>query len=342
MPPAGEPPLFHTEWLALADGQRMHIAHAGTPGGLPVLLLHGGPGTGQSPALRRPFDGRHFHIIAPDQRGCGLSTPPGDTARNTLPELLADLRALHRHLGRPRWLVVGGSWGATLAVAHAADLPEAVAGLLLRASFLGRPDDIAAFFDLASLPPHPAAGPVAGGPTAQAAWQALADAAGTAEPQHLPAALNRLFQHAALPEQNRAALAWLHWEALRAGQGPQPLLEPAQLPALRQRYRVQAHHLARGCDLSPTLLQRAARVPEVPTLLLHADDDAICPPAGALALQQALTRPGRPPPPLAWARGAGHGPLHPAMAGLQRIALDHWAQHQAWPDVLPCADAAAT
>jgi len=319
-------PVFRTEQLPVGDGHSMQVQHAGTPDGLPVLLLHGGPGSGQSALLRRAFDPVRFHVIAPDQRGAGGSTPAGATRQNTLAHLLADLRLLQAHLGLDRWLVVGGSWGATLALAHAADAPAAVSGLLLRASFLARPADIAGFFDASGRPAH-------------APWAALAEAAGADEPSAMPRALNQVFEHGTAARQAQAALAWAAWEQVLAGGtttgattdvAPATTANtapgPAALAALIQRYRVQSHYLANGCWMAPSLLHRASLVPPLPTLLLHADDDGICTPQGARALYAAV-----PHAQLRWASGAGHNPAHPAMAALQRRALDHWAANAGWP-----------
>jgi proline iminopeptidase len=119
--------------LPVGGGHVMHVEEHGNPAGLPVLVLHGGPGSGSSPVLRRCFDQASYRIVCPDQRGAGQSTPRGGIEANTVDDLLADLRALRAHLRIPRWLVVGGSWGATLALLHALDTPEAVFyGLAIR------------------------------------------------------------------------------------------------------------------------------------------------------------------------------------------------------------------
>ena len=352
-------PLYASEPLAVGDGHVLQVHHAGNPQGQPVLLLHGGPGSGQSPVLRRAFDPRHYHLIAPDQRGAGHSTPAGGTAHNTLPHLLADLRLLRQHLNLPPCLVVGGSWGATLALAFAADQPEAVSALLLRASFLARDADVAGFF-CADQPPADLAGkagptdangpgspdsPTPASPIAHhfgAAWQALTDSVSLPSTAQglatLLPALAHALQHGGPSQQQAVALAWWRWEQAQAGLPP-----PAALPdgaaqaALIGRYRIQSHYLMHGCWLQPTLLQRAATVAArgIPTLLLHADNDRICPPEGARALLHAL-----PQASLRWAPGAGHNPAHPAMASLQRHALDHFARHQRWPTDWP-RDAAA-
>ena len=307
-------PVFRTDQLAVGDNHQMQVMHAGAPDGQPVLLLHGGPGSGQSPLLRRGFDPRRFHVIAPDQRGAGGSQPAGETAHNTLPHLLADLHALRAALQIERWLVVGGSWGATLALAHAADEPQAVSGLLLRASFLARPADITDFFDPS-------------GRSDTTAWQALAEAAGVQDPSAMAGALAEVLSGGDRLRSTMAALAWRGWEQALAGAAPTTPPAGDALATLLHRYRLQAHWLAHGCWMQPPLLQRVRQLPAtLPTLLLHADNDSICPPAGVRALHAAL-----PQSQLRWAPGAGHDPAHPAMAALQRHALDHWAAHGRWP-----------
>jgi proline iminopeptidase len=137
---------FRTQDLPVGDGHVLHVQEFGRPDGQPALVLHGGPGSGCSPLLRRFFDPARYRVICADQRGAGLSRPRGGIEHNTTAHLLADLRRLRAHLGIARWLVVGGSWGAALALAHAADDPQAIAGLLLRSSFLAREQDIRAFY----------------------------------------------------------------------------------------------------------------------------------------------------------------------------------------------------
>ena len=128
--------------LALDARHTMYWEESGNVRGAPVVFLHGGPGGGSSPDHRRYFDPAFYRIILYDQRGAGQSTPLGELADNTTAHLVADLERLRVHLGVERWLVFGGSWGSTLALAYAEEHPQRVLGLVLRGIFLGRPQEI--------------------------------------------------------------------------------------------------------------------------------------------------------------------------------------------------------
>lgn len=280
---------YRTWTLEVGQGHRLQVYEWGQPTGLPALLLHGGPGSGCSPWLPRCFDPQRFRVIGFDQRGSGRSTPRGATEHNTTAFLLADLRLLRQRLDLPRCLVLGGSWGATLALAHALDQPQAVSALMLRAVFLPLQKTIDAFF--------------AGGPTFAELLDGLS---GAADAQRL------------------AALRWWRHERERIA-GPDvaaaPDLQGDALQTAVDRYRVQAHYLQHRCWLDD-LLQRCAALPPVPSLLLHARDDRVCPPADASAL--ALQCPGLQ---LQWVERGGHDPTHPLMAAAMVAALDHYARH---------------
>ncbi len=315
--PAGPPPVpdrpFDVQALPVGGGHVLHVEQWGRPDGVPALLLHGGPGSGQSPVLRRGFDLAHWRVIAFDQRGAGRSQPAGSTIDNTTGHLVDDIRRLRARLGITRWLVVGGSWGATLALAHAIDAPDAVAGLLLRSAFTAGQAEVQAFFTADEGRP----------------WRALAALLENADPAGWPAAVaQRLADPATPPALQRALVqAWHDAEVMLEGGRPAPLGDDAFVPRL-QRLRILAHYLAHGCWLQrPELPERCAAMPARPTLLLHGREDRICPPAGALALQAGL-----PHARLRWIDGAGHDPPPPAMAGAMRQALDGWLAHgaEAW------------
>jgi proline iminopeptidase len=134
------PPMepLETGLLDLGDGHRMYFEVAGNPRGVPVVFLHGGPGAGSHAHHRCYFDPRHYRIILFDQRGAGRSEPFGALDGNTTPNLIADLEKLRGHLGVDRWLLFGGSWGSTLALAYGEAHPDRVLAMILRGIFLAR------------------------------------------------------------------------------------------------------------------------------------------------------------------------------------------------------------
>src|SRR6056297_943460 len=125
------------EMLPVGDGHEICLRTYGTPGRVPVLFLHGGPGSGVQDSHLSLFDPATCHLVAFDQRGAGLSLPKRSRHANTTQHLIADIEAIRAHLGLSEWMVVGGSWGATLALAYAEAHPDRVLGLVLRATFLG-------------------------------------------------------------------------------------------------------------------------------------------------------------------------------------------------------------
>lgn len=295
--------------LAVSAGHVLHWEDWGVTDGVPAVLLHGGPGSGFSAALRRFFDPARYRVVAFDQRGCGRSTPRGETRNNDTALLIDDIEALRRHLGIARWLVVGGSWGATLAIAYAAQHREAVSGMLLRGLFAPSQVELDWFFQ---------------GAAAQfpAAWQRLAAAAPTAARPDLLMWLAGVFAGQDRLLQRQAALAWLDWERTLAGAPPSPPPVGEALDAAIDRYRVQVHYLAHRCWLDETGLSAAcAGVQGLPVQLLHGRNDAVCRPAAAWRAHE-----GMPGSRFRWVAGAGHDPFHPAMVAAMEDALRVFAR----------------
>ena len=138
--PALEP--FSQQHLRVSSVHQVYVEQCGNPQGIPVLFLHGGPGSGCNERHRRFFDPYIYHIILFDQRGCGRSRPQGETANNTTFDLVSDMEMIRLELGVKQWLICGGSWGATLGVVYAQQHPKQVSGMILRGIFLGRQQDI--------------------------------------------------------------------------------------------------------------------------------------------------------------------------------------------------------
>lgn len=319
--PVLHPPLapYRTHAVAVSHGHVLHVEERGHADGSTAVVLHGGPGSGSSPLLARFFDPARYRIVSIDQRGAGRSTPRGSVAHNTTAELVDDLQLVRKHLGIARWLVVGGSWGAALALAYAAEHPDAVAGLLLRAVFLARRADIEHFFQQTD------------GEHAQA-WAQFAAIAPPDQRHDLLSFLARALSDRG-PGADRAALAWWRWECTLAGVTDAPEPTGEALAAWVDRYRVQSHYLVHGCWLdAPPLLARAARLPAVPTLLLHGTHDCICTPEAARELHRCM-----PHSRLRWAEGAGHDPAHQVMAQAMVEALDVYARHGSFDAAMPGA-----
>ena len=298
-----DPPPYRSHRLEVGSGHVLSVRESGRPDGIAAVVLHGGPGSGCSPLQRRFFDPCRYRIVCIDQRGAGESRPRGATRDNTTAHLLGDLRRVRAELGLPRWLVVGGSWGATLALVHALDDRDAVSGLLLRATFLARPADIASFFIGASF----------------------SDDLANADTRSVLDALVARLQHPDAEQRRTCALAW--WRHEQQWSSPQPsattVAAPSDIDAQVDRYRVQAHYMQHGCWVQqPPLLARCAGLPVRPTLLLQGSEDRICPPDGARALQRVL-----PHAQLREVAGVGHDPSHPAMVDAMVRALDAFAAH---------------
>lgn len=306
--PALEP--WNSGWLPVGDGHALYFEQCGAPDGLPLLVLHGGPGSGCSPRMRQLFDPERIRIVLFDQRGCGRSTPRGECTHNTTADLVADIERLRAHLAIPSWLIVGGSWGAALAIAYAATHPAACLGAVLRGAFLTGVADLDWFFGGASaIEPE--------------TWRQLADIV----PDEARQEIGRWLIDAALgDDRTRATTAvrhWMAWEqALETGQPcPLPDFGAVELSVALDKYRVQAHYLRHACFLGEdALLAAASSLAGLPTLILHGESDQVCRPCNAFRLHAAL-----PGSELRVVPGAGHNPYHPAMLQSLSAALATFA-----------------
>lgn len=301
--PAIEP--FDAGLLEVGDGHRIYYEQCGQPQGLPLLFLHGGPGSGCSPRQRRLFNPARHRLVLFDQRGCGRSQPRGGLQANTSAHLVADIECLRTHLGIPRWQVVGGSWGAGLALAYAAAHPAACTGLVLRAVFLGRDSDIDWFFRAArQLLPE--------------AWAALARTAPPAQGEALLPWLHTGLQQPDPVSALSHALAWQAWEEALSRESVPPPPDALGAAALLDKYRVQSHYLVHGCFWDPTpLLARAATLAGLPSTIVHGRLDLVCRPQAAWELHAAL-----PGSRLRWVEGGGHSPYDPPMAAALARAVE--------------------
>lgn len=133
---------FNHSWIDSGDGHEIYFEQSGNPKGQPIIFLHGGPGGGTGPKQRRFFDPNHYHIILFDQRGCGKTRPLGETLNNTTQHLISDMESIRKELHIEEWILFGGSWGSSLALAYAIQYKEMTKGLILRGVFLSREKEL--------------------------------------------------------------------------------------------------------------------------------------------------------------------------------------------------------
>ena len=295
---------FH---LDVGDGHRIWVQPWGSPSGTPILFLHGGPGSGCNPGQRVLFDPARHRVIFVDQRGAGRSQPPRARPANTTAHLVDDLERVRIHQGIERWLVVGGSWGATLALAYAQAHPERVAGLVLRATFLGMRAELDWAFGLGLATFHP---------RLHAGLMALVPPEDQADP--LPALWRRILD----PDPQvhvPAAMAWFHTErALSELVPPTSTLPPVGNGTLPATPFMEAHYFLHGCFLPEgALLAGAYRLHGLPGILVQARYDLLCPPVTAhrLAARWPEAR-------VVEVEAAGHSLGHPAVTAAVREAVD--------------------
>ncbi|EHR05236.1 prolyl aminopeptidase [Bradyrhizobium sp. WSM471] len=269
-----------SEMLDVGDGHELYVESVGRTDGIPAVYLHGGPGSGCQPDHRRLFDPDRFHAVLFDQRGCGRSRPKGSRAHNTTQHLIADMEKIREKFGVARWMVVGGSWGATLALAYAQAHPDRVSGIALRATFLGTRVEVETAFTsrlsqfypalyedfLSVLPVEERARPV------EAYYRRILDA----DPAvHGPASRAWHDTERALSEhkaaKTRIDLASLNvWRTLPA------------TPFMEAHYFVQDSFMSEN-----QLLRNAGKLDGIPGIIVQGRYDLLCPPETSQALATA-------------------------------------------------------
>lgn len=260
------PPLepYRQGWLAAGGGHKLYWEESGNPNGPPALFLHGGPGAGTAPVHRRFFDPRHWRIVLFDQRGAGRSLPNASLVDNTTAHLVDDIESLRAHLEIERWMVFGGSWGSTLALAYGEAHPERVTAFVLRGVFLFRRWEVQWFLH--------GMGTVF--PEANRAFLDFLPPDERAEP--LPAYYHRLIDPD--PEVHRpAAFAWCGYE--EACSRLLPDASDARSPAAALAMaRIEAHYMVnRGFLAEGQLLRQLRRVRALPVSIVQGRYDMVCP-----------------------------------------------------------------
>lgn len=285
--------------LAVDHPHELYLEESGNPDGIPVIVIHGGPGGGCEDYHRRFFDAERFRIILLDQRGAGRSTPLAELQGNSTDKLVQDLEAVRHFLGIDQWLLFGGSWGSTLSLVYAQAHPDRVLGLVLRGIFLCRQEDIHWFYQDGASRVFPDY------------WQDFLLPIPEAERQDLVSAYYRRLTSTNDLEQMQAAKAWSVWEGRCATLHPNPSMvdhfaHPHVAIALA---RIECHYFMNHAFLAPgQILRNAARLKNIPAVIVHGRYDMVCPLDNAFALSEAW-----PEADFQIIRNAGHSASEPAI-----------------------------
>ncbi|MCA3437351.1 MAG: prolyl aminopeptidase [Rhodobacter sp.] len=272
------PPIdpFDQRVIDMADGHRIYAEQCGNPHGIPVVVLHGGPGGGCSPAMRRYFDPGVFRVILFDQRGCGRSRPHASVHANTTWDLVADIEVIRTALGIDRWICFGGSWGATLALIYAISHPDRVAHLVLRGVFLMTRAELDWFYG--------------GGVGAffPDLWERFVAPIPQEERGDLIGAYHRRLFSGNLMEESRFGRAWAGWENALASINNEGATGESPAEYARAFARLENHFFRHAGFLERDgwILSERHRIEHIPATIIQGRLDMICPPRAAWELAQ--------------------------------------------------------
>jgi proline iminopeptidase len=289
-----------TGTLAVGDGHALYWEVSGNPDGPVVVFVHGGPGAGTAPTYRRFFDARFWRIVLFDQRGSGRSRPHASVEANTTGHLVADMERLRHHLGVERWLLFGGSWGSTLALAYGEAHPNRCTGFIMRGVFLFRPHEVEWFM---------------GGmgrffPEAHRRFMAHLP---EAERARALDAYSRRLNHPDPQIHMPAARIWCGYEEACARLLPREEGGEPDGPSTLALARIEAHYMINDGFMRPNqLLDELGRISHLPAIIVQGRYDMVCPPGSAADLARSW-----PVCELRMVPDAGHSAMEPGIrAGL--------------------------
>ena len=285
--------------LDVGDGHTVYMEQCGNPDGVPVVVLHGGPGGGCSPAMRRYFDPNYYRVILFDQRGCGRSRPHASVTDNTTWHLVADIERIRTELGIDRWIVFGGSWGATLSLVYAQAHPEHVRNIVLRGVFLMTRPELDWFYQGGA------------GQFWPEAWARFQAPIPEEERGDMIAAYHRRLFSGDLREEVRHARVWSAWENALATIGSTGHGGEAPGDYARAFARLENHYFTHHgwLDEDHQILDRMDRIADIPGVIVQGRYDMICPPR--MAYELAARWPGGE---LQIVRDAGHALSEPGIS----------------------------
>ncbi|MGO4998735.1 prolyl aminopeptidase [Oceanisphaera sp. W20_SRM_FM3] len=307
---------YQEQRLAVSERHTLHVEESGNPLGIPVLLVHGGPGAGTSSEHRRFFDPECYRIILFDQRGAGRSEPHAELADNNTQALIADMEQIRVALGVESWLVFGGSWGATLALCYAIEHSERVLGLVLRGLFLGRQQDLDWLYQ-----PDGGAAQV----FADYYQDFLSPLEG--ETRHLLSHYYRLLTGSNELARLNAARAWAIWEGRISTLLPRSdaLEYYGQARDALALARIESHYFINQCFIEENhIIRQVEKLRGLPAVLIHGRYDVICKPAAAFELAHHW-----PELNLQIVSGSGHSAFEPSNIDALIKATDQMARELA-------------
>ena len=273
--PEGAP--FNSGMLKVSELHRIYFEQSGAPDGIPVVYLHGGPGAGLEPSMRRCHDPANYRLIMFDQRGAGRSTPSGEVQENTTWDLVEDVERLRMHLGIDRWIVSGGSWGTTLALAYALRHPDSCRGLVLRGVFLGSAEELNWFHGgLQNFYPD--------------VWADTTRHMSAEEREHFPDSLDAAILNPDPAISGPAAVLKSRYEWLSCSVEPDAEAIDAELTAeyCVPYQRIGIHYGRNRFFLEPgQLLDGVQAIRDIPCHIINGRLDVVCPPIAAYRLKQA-------------------------------------------------------
>jgi proline iminopeptidase len=274
------PPIepFRTGFLPVSELHTIYYEEVGNPEGRPVVFLHGGPGGGLDPDYRRYFDPKRWRVVLFDQRGCGKSTPHAELRENTTWDLVADIERLRAKLGIEKWVVFGGSWGSTLALAYAETHPDRCLGLILRGIFTLRRKELLWFYQEGASWLFPDA------------WEGYLEPIPEVERGDLMSAYHRRLTSDDPDVRMRAARAWSVWEGSTSKLRPDPnLIERFGGDRFALAFaRIECHYFVHGAFLrtDTQLLDDVPRIAPLPGVIVQGRYDVVCPAASAWDLHR--------------------------------------------------------
>lgn len=301
---------FTNTHIAVNSLHSIYVEQCGNPHGVPVIFLHGGPGSGCNPGQRRFFDPAHYHIILFDQRGCGRSLPAGETTDNTTQDLVADIEAIRQHLNIDRWHVFGGSWGSTLALSYANSHPQQVISLTLRGIFLSRQHEIDWFLGQVAL-------------FFPEAWQTLLAVVPANHQENILDYYATQVFHSDTAISIPAAIRWNAFESSIMSLISKTDSTEVNGAVELARARVQIHYIQHLCFVDgDQMLQAAAQqLQSIPTTIVQGRYDMVCPPQTAWELSKVL-----PHATLVMVPDAGHSAMEPGTCQALLNATEQYKQ----------------